>query len=138
VFQQFENLYPVMKRFVRLGDYDSVCENQRDLVYAFGLPNADPNYMPVTRDLSPAKQRVILNWLTTPGPDGKPLRGTPPAPSAAAPVTPAAAGPEPPTLAPEPPVGPRQGGKAAAASQRLAMARPRAIPAGTTVGGLEE
>jgi hypothetical protein len=124
-----------MKRFVRLGDYDSVCENQRDLVYAFGLHHDDPNYMPVTRDLSPAKQHVILQWLTNLGPDGKPLRGDPPGvtvPPAAGPAPTAA---EPP--APEQPVGPQHGGKAVAASQRLSMSRPAAIPAGSTIGGLE-
>lgn len=135
VLQQFENLYPVMKRFVRLGDYESVCQNQRDLVYAFGLHNDDPNYMPVTRDLSPAKQSAILQWLTNLGPDGKPLRGDPPAVTVAPEAGPAPAAAEPP--APELPVGPRHGGKAAAASQRLSMSRPAAIPAGSTIGELE-
>lgn len=56
VLQQFENLYPVMKRFVRLGDYDSVCENRDMLLLAFGLDAENPNHMPVTRDLSMAKR----------------------------------------------------------------------------------
>jgi hypothetical protein len=31
----------------------------------FSLPEEDPNYMPVTRDLSPAKRALILRWLET-------------------------------------------------------------------------
>ena len=36
--------------------------------------------MPVTRDLSAAKRAAILSWLSSPGPDGKPLLGEEPAP----------------------------------------------------------
>lgn len=134
VLQQFENLYPVMKRFVRLGDYESVCDNRDDLVYVFGLDVDDPNYMPVTRDLSPAKSSALLRWLNHLGPDGKPLRGAPPPLAAVAPEP----APVEATVAAEgPPVDTPQGGKAAAVGRRLAMKRNAAIVPGAIVGGLE-
>lgn len=77
VFQQFANLYPVMARFLDLGDYASVCANRDLLLLAFGHDPQDPNYMPVTRELSMAKRAVILRWLREVGPDGNPLLGTP-------------------------------------------------------------
>lgn len=143
VLQQFENLYPVMERFVLLGDYESVCANARDLTYAFSLDPDNPNFMPVTRDLSPAKRATLLRWLREPGPDGLPLEGTPPpgarlpAPPAlaAAPPAPAAEG-----LAAAPALaqpGPEAHGKAAAASRRLANTLPATIAPGTPLGGLE-
>jgi hypothetical protein len=110
VFQQYANLYPVMKRFLDLGSYASVRANRKLLLLAFGLEPADPNSMPATRDLSKAKRRAILRWLAAdPPPEGtapaaapKPMAAPAPAPAAA----PAAKLPE--------------GGKAAAASRRLA------------------
>jgi hypothetical protein len=77
IFQQYENLYPVMKRFLELGNYDQVCENVKLLSVAFGLDSTDPNSMPVTRDLSEAKRKSILSWLHPLG-GGKPLLGAAP------------------------------------------------------------
>jgi hypothetical protein len=68
IFQQYANLYPVMNRFLDLGNYDAVVKNTRHLLLAFGLNPADPNSMPVTRDLSPAKRNAILAWLKNPLP----------------------------------------------------------------------
>jgi hypothetical protein len=76
VLRQYANLYPVMRDFLDLGDYDAVCANAGLLALAFGLDIADPNAMPVTRDLSRAKRAAIVRWLSEPGPDGKPLLGT--------------------------------------------------------------
>lgn len=72
IFKQYANLYPVMARFVDLGDYEQVKSYARMLLHAFSLPDEDPNAMPVTRDLSPAKRAAILQWLKNP------LLGTPP------------------------------------------------------------
>ena len=80
VFQQYANLYPIMDRFLDMASYDSICENLTPLSIVFGLAPDDPNVMPVTRDLSASKRKAILTWLTNPGPDGKPLLGTPPTP----------------------------------------------------------
>ena len=78
ILTQYANLYPVMDVFLDLADYDAVCAHRELLAYAFGLDVSDPNSMPVTRDLSSGKRAAILRWLNEPGPDGKPLLGTPP------------------------------------------------------------
>lgn len=75
IFQQYANLYPVMARFIDLGNFEQVIGYARMLQHAFSLPDCDPNAMPVTRDLSPAKRRAILAWLANP------LEGTRPAPA---------------------------------------------------------
>jgi hypothetical protein len=74
IFQQYGNLYPIMSRhLVDLGDYDSVVKHLNILDLAFSLPIHDPNHMPVTRDLSAGKRRMILKWMRTPG--HLPLKG---------------------------------------------------------------
>lgn len=95
IFQQYANLYPIMSRhLIDLGDYDAVLPHLRILEMAFSLPAEDPNQMPVTRDLSDARRQMILRWLRQPGPDGKPLKGTP---------KPLRASAVPPEAPPEPP-----------------------------------
>jgi hypothetical protein len=115
IFQQYANLYPIMKPIVDLADYDSVCANTAMLALAFGLPVENPNSMPVTRDLSDAKRKAILRWLTTPGPDGKPRKGTPQPAAAAAAVA------AQPRAAAEAEALPPRGGKSEAASRRLML-----------------
>jgi len=67
IFQQYANLYPVMsKRLVRLDEYDDVRRHRAILQFAFSREIGDPNAMPVTRDLSAAKRRMILKWLALP------------------------------------------------------------------------
>lgn len=84
VFVQFGNLYPIMHPIVDLRTYDSVVA-KRDLLRAvFSLPVEHPNYMPVTRDLSGAKRKLILRWLDSTGNNGLPNLGTPPPSLAAA------------------------------------------------------
>lgn len=64
IFTQYGNLYPIMsKRLVRLADPASVYEHRNLLTLAFSLDIDDPNYMPVTRDLSQGKRETILKWL---------------------------------------------------------------------------
>jgi hypothetical protein len=70
IFQQYANLYPVMNRFLDLGSYESVVRHRELLSLAFGLDAGNPNAMPVTRDLSPAKRDAILAWLE------RPVKGT--------------------------------------------------------------
>jgi hypothetical protein len=79
IFLQYAQLYPVMKQQgIDLGDYASVTQNASAIQYAMSLSTGDPGYMPVTRDLSPAKAQMILNWFTTTGgPNGGPNLGTP-------------------------------------------------------------
>jgi hypothetical protein len=78
IFTQYGHLYPLMDRIIDLTSYDAIAAQTGILAFVFGLPESDPNSMPVTRDLSPAKRKAVVRWLTNPGPDGKPLRGTPP------------------------------------------------------------
>ena len=119
-FQQYANLYPVMRRFLDLGDYAQVSQQHpaHMLHLAFGLDVANPNSMPVTRDLSWAKRQAILQWLKGPNPSAKPplppLEGTKPAPTLTAPASaPAAAAP----------AGPPKGGKTLALARRLSVVR---------------
>jgi hypothetical protein len=134
VLRQYANLYPVMRDFLDLGDYESVCAHASLLAFAINLGIGDPNSMPVSRNLSAAKRAAILRWLTKPGDDGKPLLGDPPPPTAAQPAGQLPAGPGPragtaPTPAPGGQAPPDHGGKASAASRRPA-ARRRARPDG--------
>jgi hypothetical protein len=112
IFQQYANLYPVMSRFLNLADYDAVVANRDLLSLVFGLDPANPNAMPVTRDLSPAKRTAILSWLQNP------LPGTKSAAAKREPVTAAAA----PELSRKTQARDlSQGGKAAAMARRLVL-----------------
>ena len=66
IFQQYANLYPVMRPIVDLADYASVMSKLSILKRVFHTPVTDPNYMPVTRDLSKAKLDMIRTWLDRP------------------------------------------------------------------------
>lgn len=116
IFQQYANLYPVMNRFLNLADYDAVVANRRLLLLAFGLNPADPNSMPVTRDLSPAKRAAILTWLQQPVP---PL-GVPPSAMPGRTATAQAAVTASSDVSLPDRRGP-QGGKASAMTRRLAV-----------------
>ncbi|MBV8686609.1 MAG: hypothetical protein JOZ90_11940 [Alphaproteobacteria bacterium] len=105
--QQYANLYPVMNRFLNLGSYDDCKANAGLLQLAFGLNPDDPNAMPVTRDLSPAKRNAILAWLDNP------LPGTPQAATEAVDEGPRRVPP------PEGPEMAARGGKAAALARRV-------------------
>jgi len=64
IFQQYANLYPIMsKRLFDLNDYEAVKQHRAMLEVAFSLDPSDPNYMPVSRDLSPKKRETILKWF---------------------------------------------------------------------------
>ena len=68
IFRQYYHLYPVMRHIVNLSDYDSVTmyQNLNLLSYAMNLSITNPNYMPVTRDISLSNQQMILEWLDNP------------------------------------------------------------------------
>lgn len=64
VMQQYANLYPLMSKGVfNLANKEVVDNNAQILRFVFALPKEDPNHMPVTRDLSRDKQKMILNYL---------------------------------------------------------------------------
>jgi hypothetical protein len=63
------------QRLVRLDRYEDVVAHRAILQFSFALDISDPNSMPVTRDLSAAKRRMILHWLERPDlPRGEPHR----------------------------------------------------------------
>ena len=66
IFRLYANLYPVMRPMVDLSNFGSVMARLGILRHVFDLPPADPNYMPVTRDLSEGKRKTIQKWLRNP------------------------------------------------------------------------
>jgi hypothetical protein len=72
------------RAFVDLGTYASVVAMKPQMKDVFTRPETDPRYMPVTRDLSPAKRNMILRWLDTTGNAGQPNLGPSPLVVAAA------------------------------------------------------
>jgi hypothetical protein len=103
-----------MNRFLDMGDFDSVLAHTRLLSLAFGLDPADPNAMPVTRDLSPAKRSTILAWLAKPLPAPATKTSAPPLAVAAAAKADTEASLD----------SAARGGKAAAAARRLVLQNP--------------
>jgi hypothetical protein len=94
IFKQYADLYPrphgpdpyapfdglpPSHPVVNLEDYEEVARFARRIQKALELPIEDPNHMPVTRDLSGAKRKLLLNWLRNVGTDGKPKKGGSPA-----------------------------------------------------------
>lgn len=64
ILQQYANLYPVMRGVLDLADYADVVKHRPALELAMKVMTPeDPNYMPVTRDLSPAKRDMVIGWL---------------------------------------------------------------------------
>ncbi|KAL9985862.1 hypothetical protein ACROYT_G008311 [Oculina patagonica] len=74
IFKQYANLYPVMtENFLDLGNYYDVLNHRKAIKMSLELPMSHPNHMPVTRDLSTSKRKVIVEWLSR----EKPLIGEP-------------------------------------------------------------
>jgi hypothetical protein len=65
ILQAYARLYPGMKDRLDIGDEATVKGFAISLLQRMALPFLDPAYMPVTRDLSPAKMAMILAWLRT-------------------------------------------------------------------------
>ncbi len=75
IFKQYANLYPVMTdNSLNLGNYCTVLNHREAIKMGLELPLSHPSHMPVTRDLSMSKRKVILEWLSK----EKPLVGEPP------------------------------------------------------------
>ena len=72
IFLQYANLFPVMKgRTFDISNYYSVIQMKSMIIKSMNLPMNHSNYMPVTRDLSQRKRRMIVDWLS----NGKPRLG---------------------------------------------------------------
>lgn len=65
VLEAYARLYPGMKDRLDIGDEATVKGFATAILARMSLPFLDPGYMPVTRDLSPAKVAMILAWLKT-------------------------------------------------------------------------
>ena len=64
VLAQYSRLYPIMREHLfDLGDFDAIGAWRAAMLLAMSRDIADPNYMPVTRDLSGPKRATILRWL---------------------------------------------------------------------------
>lgn len=63
IFDQYAKLYPFMRGIIDLSDPAAVKQFAARIASVISLPETDPRYMPVTRDLSKSKRRTILNWL---------------------------------------------------------------------------
>ncbi len=68
IFLQYANLYPVMLPLFNMADYASVVSRRQAMLAVFSMPMAEPNYMPVTRDMSEAKRAMVRQWLSEPQP----------------------------------------------------------------------
>ena len=68
IFSQYYYLNRAMAVVLNLSDYHSVTNpgNTHLIKLAMSQDFNDPNFMPVTRDLSPTKTRMILHWLDNP------------------------------------------------------------------------
>lgn len=65
IFLQYRNLYPVMRiNFMDLGNYYDVVKHKKRILQTMQLDQNSPNFMPVTRDLSPKKTEMIIHWLS--------------------------------------------------------------------------
>jgi len=93
---QYAQLYPIMSQHLfDIADYDALVANRQAMLLAFSRDIADPNYMPVTRDMSRGRVDTLVKWLSSETGDGAaPLRRraglTEAAPTAGPPATQAA------------------------------------------------
>lgn len=68
IFTQYARLTPMMRTILDLSNYRDVIKpyNLNLLRHNLVLHFHDPAYMPTTRDLSPVKRAMILEWLESP------------------------------------------------------------------------
>lgn len=63
ILYMYYYLYAYMASIVDLSNYDAVVASSQAIKQVFSLPFADPNYMPVTREMSSDQQQLILDWI---------------------------------------------------------------------------
>lgn len=63
IFGAYARLYPGMRSRLDIGDEATVIGDVNAVLEHMSFPFIDPAYMPVTRDLSPAKMAMIISWL---------------------------------------------------------------------------
>jgi hypothetical protein len=80
ILKQYGMLYPIMGQF-QLWSYQGVVENHDKIQRVLGLDISQPLFMPVTRDLSAIRCKLILDWFNAGmpyeqiGPAGAPGQG---------------------------------------------------------------
>jgi hypothetical protein len=62
ILRQYGMLYPIMGQF-QLWSYQGVCENHDKIQRVLGLDISQPLHMPVSRDLSAIRCKLILDWF---------------------------------------------------------------------------
>lgn len=65
ILQAYARLYPGMSQILDIGDETTVEQNAAAIAQRLSLLFLDPALMPVTRDLSPAKVAMIVQWLNS-------------------------------------------------------------------------
>lgn len=66
IMADYAQMYPVMsKHLFDIADRSAFVRHRPQLLLAFSRPIDDPNYMPVTRDMSEAKRQIIITWLNS-------------------------------------------------------------------------
>jgi hypothetical protein len=68
IMKQYAVLYPFMDQIFMLSDPAVYQQNIAAFQTVLGYPAMDPRYMPVTRDMSTDKRRVLLAWLAAGAP----------------------------------------------------------------------
>ena len=68
IFAQYAQLSPIMMTILNLSSYTDVTQEQNRFLLNLSLnvPFEDPGYMPTTRDLSPTKRKMIIEWFQNP------------------------------------------------------------------------
>ena len=68
IFKHYEKAYPAMSHIMALGNYESVTQlrNLNLIKQAMSLDFNHPSFMPASRDLSPNKRKMVLDWLNSP------------------------------------------------------------------------
>lgn len=73
ILNQYSRLYPAMQKIIALNDYKAVVNHLNAIVQRLNLPETDPHYMPITRELSRDKKAIILAWAKNNHPRGREL-----------------------------------------------------------------
>ncbi len=72
MFQQYVRLYPFMQDRMDLGDYPTASQGIRGISsLILSTSEDDPRYMPITRDMSAAKKKILKRWIEQGMPQGK-------------------------------------------------------------------
>ena len=68
ILEYYTRVYPYMKTAVDISDYATIMQfDPFQIRYIIQyVPEVDPHFMPVSRDLSPPKRDMLIAWLNNP------------------------------------------------------------------------